>query len=60
MSEWSGWSSCSKTCGSGSQSRTRKVITKAKDGGKDCPTTKEENQECNTKSCPGAYPLHEK
>ena len=53
MSAWSGWSICSKTCNSGSQTRTRQIVTNPKDGGKDCPKTKKETKDCNTNPCPG-------
>ena len=55
MSEWSVWSTCSKKCDSGSQKRTRKIITNPKDGGKKCPVNKEESRECNSNPCPGMY-----
>jgi hypothetical protein len=50
MSEWSGWSACSKECGGGSQGKTRSILTKNKNGGSECDTTLEE-QPCNTGSC---------
>ena len=53
MSEWRGWSACSKECDSGSQERTRKILTNPKDGGKKCPVTKEESRECNSNPCSG-------
>merc|ERR1719219_411368 len=49
-SEWSGWAKCSKDCESGVQSKTRDVITKAKNGGKGCDSVQEERP-CNTGSC---------
>ncbi|XP_039249716.2 thrombospondin type-1 domain-containing protein 7A-like isoform X1 [Styela clava] len=36
-SHWSQWSTCSKSCGNGTQYRTRNVLTKAEYGGSDCP-----------------------
>jgi hypothetical protein len=50
MSEWSGWSKCSKECESGIKIKTRSIITKAKNGGKGCDTVQEEDS-CNTGSC---------
>merc|ERR1719219_1159975 len=50
MSEWSGWSKCTKDCESGVQSKTRDVITKPKNGGKGCDSVQEERP-CNTGSC---------
>jgi thrombospondin type 1 repeat protein len=45
------WSACSKDCGGGTQMRTRKVVTPAMNGGKDCPDLGE-TQPCNTQACP--------
>jgi hypothetical protein len=50
MSEWSGWSGCSKECGEGTQGKTRSILVKPKNGGTECDTTLEE-QPCNTGSC---------
>jgi hypothetical protein len=51
LAEWTAWGSCSKQCGSGSQTRERVVETPAKGGGADCGHTHEE-RECSTKPCP--------
>jgi hypothetical protein len=48
---WSHWSKCSKTCGTGSQTKTRRVARAAKNGGKACPTTSA-TQKCGTATCP--------
>lgn len=49
---WSGWSSCSKKCGSGKQTRTRTVTKKSAYDGTICSTTTETgSQACNTMSC---------
>lgn len=37
MSGWTGWGACSVTCGDGSQSQTRTVVTPASNGGVACP-----------------------
>ncbi|CAK0862315.1 unnamed protein product [Prorocentrum cordatum] len=50
LSEWSGWSGCSKECGGGTQGRTRSILVKPKNGGTECDATLEE-QPCNTGSC---------
>jgi len=50
MSEWSGWSGCSKECGGGTQGKTRSILVKPKNGGTECDATLEE-QPCNTGSC---------
>ncbi|CAK0836936.1 unnamed protein product [Prorocentrum cordatum] len=50
MSQWSGWSGCSKECGEGVQGKTRSILVRPKNGGTECDTTLEE-QPCNTGSC---------
>jgi len=53
---WGGWSSCSKSCGGGTRSRTRDVIWPNPDcKGKDPlsqPADREESEACNTDACP--------
>lgn len=48
---WSSWSSCTKSCGTGSQTRTRTITQPAANGGNSCPSTIE-TQQCNTQPCP--------
>jgi len=50
MSEWSGWSKCTKECESGIQSKSRDTVTKPKHGGESCDAIGEERP-CNTGSC---------
>jgi len=50
MSEWSGWSKCTKDCESGVEGKTRSVLTKPKNGGRGCDAVQEERP-CNTGSC---------
>ncbi|CAK0843614.1 unnamed protein product [Prorocentrum cordatum] len=50
MSQWSGYSGCSKECGGGTQGRTRAILVKPMNGGNECDTTMEERS-CNTGSC---------
>merc|ERR1719401_964769 len=50
LSEWSGYSECSKECGSGTQGKTRSILVKAKNGGQECDATMVE-QPCNSGSC---------
>jgi hypothetical protein len=50
MSEWSGWSKCTKDCEGGVQGKTRSILTKAKNGGEACDSATE-MQSCNTGSC---------
>ena len=52
-SAWSLWSSCSKSCGGGTQTRTRTCTNPALFcGGESCFGLSTESQSCNTQSCP--------
>jgi hypothetical protein len=54
---WMDWADCSKTCGGGTQKRTR-TCTPADCGGQACPATAED-RDCNTLSCAtGSFALH--
>ncbi|XP_069067932.1 thrombospondin type-1 domain-containing protein 7A [Pleurodeles waltl] len=60
VSEFSPWSECSKTCGSGLQHRTRHVAASARFGGSVCPNLTE-FQICQSSPCDGEenmYSLH--
>ncbi|KAF8819960.1 sushi domain (scr repeat) domain-containing protein, partial [Cardiosporidium cionae] len=48
---WSAWSSCTATCGSGSQRRTRSIIKNKNEFGRTCPPLSE-NQVCGSYPCP--------
>jgi len=50
---WSGWSygTCSKSCGTGTQSMTRTCNGRA-NGGADCAGSTTSSQSCNTHACP--------
>jgi len=50
MGDWSDWTECSQTCGDGTQTHTRDILTPANDGGKACDET-EESQKCNIVPC---------
>lgn len=51
MGDWREWSACSKTCGTGEQTRTRSIVTQPSAGGRECgPTT--ESRPCGTDPCP--------
>lgn len=51
VSTWGGWESCSKTCGSGSQYRTRRITMDSDNGGVKCPVLSLERS-CASESCP--------
>jgi hypothetical protein len=51
VSAWNAWSACSKTCGGGTQTRTRTVTQQPANGGAACPALQEQ-QVCNTQACP--------
>ncbi|KAJ8314516.1 hypothetical protein KUTeg_006666 [Tegillarca granosa] len=56
--DWSGWGTCTKTCGTGSQTRTRSCTNPiAQHGGQDCVGSTVSSQSCNTHHCPidGGY-----
>lgn len=51
ISTWSTWNNCSRDCGGGVRSRTRKVLQVPAHGGQACgPPT--ESKPCNTGECP--------
>jgi len=50
MSRWSGWSKCTKECEGGTQTRSRSVAVKPKNGGEPCEGTSD-SRPCNTGSC---------
>ena len=51
--KWGQMSKCSKTCGGGTQFRTRGIEVKKAHGGKDCEGDAKETQSCNNQDCPG-------
>eukprot|EP01006_Ploeotia_vitrea_P001070 TRINITY_DN104148_c0_g1_i1.p1 TRINITY_DN104148_c0_g1~~TRINITY_DN104148_c0_g1_i1.p1 ORF type:complete len:800 (+),score=38.93 TRINITY_DN104148_c0_g1_i1:65-2464(+) len=51
MGEWSAWGACSKLCGAGTQTRSRKLTGTPATGVKCGATT--ETQDCNTHTCDG-------
>ena len=53
-SPWGQYSRCTKTCGGGSQYRTRTCDNPApSSGGKYCPGPSQQTNACNTQGCPG-------
>jgi hypothetical protein len=51
VSDWSNWSNCSVSCGSGWQERERNIITQPKGTGTKCPELTD-TRACNTNVCP--------
>jgi len=51
LGQWSSWGACSKVCGAGTQTRTRKM-TGTPAAGVTCGSTTE-TQDCNTHACDG-------
>ena len=51
---WSSWTACSKTCGTGSQSRSRPCNNPTPiGGGQNCTGDSSQAKSCKIKSCPG-------
>ena len=53
-SSWSGASSCSKSCGGGTQSETRHKTVKENHGGT-CSGATDRKTDCNNQSCLGKF-----
>ena len=53
---WSTWSSCSKTCGSGTNIRSRSKTKTERNGG-NCPGSGSDNKLCNTQSCVSPFQI---
>jgi len=51
LSQWGVYDTCTKTCGTGVQTRRRSVVSKAQFSGAECYHLEEE-QQCNKKACP--------
>ena len=48
---WSLWSTCSRSCGKGSQQRSRRIVQNPSNGGKECQGGNSEKRDCNTQQC---------
>ena len=56
LATWDSWSSCSKSCGTGSKTRSRRCNFPAPAfGGQSCPGTSTSTENCNTRCCPGSH-----
>jgi len=54
---WNSWQSCSKSCGGGTQKRTRSKLVVAQNGGNECNGSNNETRSCNTNNCPASLCL---
>lgn len=52
VGSWSWWSSCSRSCGWGEQTRSRNLI-RPSTCGRSCPYYLKDRRSCNTHRCPG-------
>lgn len=53
-SSWGSWAECSKTCGGGSQTRSRVCTSPApENGGLPCQGSASDTKECKTFACSG-------
>jgi Thrombospondin type 1 domain. len=54
LSQWSSYSKCSKTCGMGTQTRSRTCTNPPPQfGGKNCNGLLKDSRKCQEKHCPG-------
>ncbi|KAF2905119.1 hypothetical protein ILUMI_01056 [Ignelater luminosus] len=51
VTEWSDWSPCSTTCGSGFSERFRMIKRPAENGGRACPKRLQKRRKCNVIPC---------
>ncbi|XP_048238540.1 thrombospondin type-1 domain-containing protein 7A-like isoform X1 [Haliotis rufescens] len=58
MTEWSDWSQCSVTCGSGMQLRFRSIATQPADGGRKCPSLDGTRKETQSRVCRSPCEYH--
>ena len=55
--EFSSWTTCTKTCGGGTQVRQRQVKVPAQFGGEACEGGQAEQRVCNEQGCPSTYDI---
>jgi hypothetical protein len=49
------WSSCSASCGGGTQTQTERVTQSAENGGNSCRSAQSRSRSCNTHACPNPW-----
>mmetsp|Transcript_87137 Transcript_87137/g.154240 ORF Transcript_87137/g.154240 Transcript_87137/m.154240 type:complete len:1080 (-) Transcript_87137:69-3308(-) len=49
--DWSAWTSCSVSCGSGTRARSRTIVQDKLFGGQDCPHDLSEKKDCSLGAC---------
>jgi hypothetical protein len=52
VSQWTDYGTCSETCGTGTSTRTRSVVTPASNYGASCPDDLSQSVNCNLGVCP--------
>ena len=57
FTSWSEWTECSKTCGGGSQARSRKCLIDETGGASNCRGGLVEVRNCHSQPCPGMISL---
>ena len=55
-SSWGTWTTCSDTCGTGSQTRTRTCTREGTEA--DCSGDASDSRDCNTHQCPGVQTMY--
>ena len=57
LNQWSEWSKCTRTCGTGSKTRHRSIVLKPSYGGKNCSGATELTISCRERPCAGMLVL---
>ena len=56
VSSWSAYGACSASCGGGTKTQTRTIVTPASNGGAACPALSQ-SQSCNLQTCQTSAPI---
>ena len=54
---WSSWSTCSITCGTGTKTRSRRISVHEENGGTACSGDSTETSQVNCGTCPAGYDI---